>query len=278
MQNRDQASLGDPCGLDMIDGDRGGKCRILVVEDDAALRMALSDRLRREGYDIEVATDGIQGARLAAEAGHDLAILDVMLPGKNGFEIARDVRSLGIETPILMLTARGEVTDRVVGLEYGADDYLPKPFEFIELLARIRALLRRANPAQKKKDLPDVVEFGSLRVDFKSAQVFHHDALVGLSSKEMQLLRFFIENTGVALTRDELLDAVWDYDSMTNTRTVDVHVARLRQKIELEPDEPKLIFTVRGLGYRFGNCKVGRSQQETRSPVTTCQKGLAALC
>jgi two-component system alkaline phosphatase synthesis response regulator PhoP len=147
---------------------------------------------------------------------------------------------------------RGEVTDRVVGLEYGADDYLTKPFEFIELLARIRALLRRAAPTQKKKDLPDVVEFGSLRVDFRSAQVFHNNELVRLSSKEMQLLRFFIENEGVALTRDELLEAVWDYDTMTSTRTIDVHVARLRQKLESEPNEPRLIFTVRGLGYRFG--------------------------
>ena len=236
----------------MGDGGRGGKRRILVVEDDASLRLALSDRLRREGYEIQVATDGDQGARLAAAAEHDLAILDVMLPGKNGFEIARDLRGLGIETPILMLTARGEVTDRVVGLEYGADDYLTKPFEFIELLARIRALLRRAAPAQKKKDLPDVVEFGSLRVDFRSAQVFHNNELVRLSSKEMQLLRFFIENEGVALPRDELLEAVWDYDTMTSTRTIDVHVARLRQKLESEPNEPRLIFTVRGLGYRFG--------------------------
>ncbi len=237
----------------MSDGPRGGKRRILVVEDDAALRLALSDRLRREGYEVQMATDGDEGARLAIGAEHDLAILDVMLPGKSGFEIARDVRSLGIETPMLMLTARGEVTDRVVGLEYGADDYLTKPFEFIELLARIRALLRRATPARKQKDLPDVVEFGSLRVDFRSARVFRKNELVGLSSKEMQLLRCFMENEGVALTRDELLDAVWDYDSMTSTRTVDVHVAWLRQKLESEPDEPKLIFTVRGLGYRFGN-------------------------
>ena len=231
---------------------QGGKPRILVVEDDASLRLALSDRLSREGYEVQLATNGIQGATLAAAAEHDLAILDVMLPGKDGFEITRDIRSRGIETPVLMLTARGEVADRVVGLEYGADDYLAKPFEFIELLARIRALLRRSKPAPKKKDLPGVVEYGGLRVDFKSAQIFLDNEPVRLSSKEMQLLRFFIENEGVAVTRDELLDAVWDYDAMTNTRTVDVHVGRLRQKLESNPNEPKLIFTVRGLGYRFG--------------------------
>ena len=237
--------------MSMVGVGRGEKRRILVVEDDRALRQALSDRLSREGYAVQLATDGDEGTRLARAGEYDLAILDIMLPGVNGFEIARDVRSRDIEMPILMLTARGEVADRVVGLEYGADDYLTKPFEFIELLARIRALLRRANKLQKKKKLPDVMEFGTLRVNFSSAQVFRKNKPVSLSSKEMQLFRFFIENEGVALTRDELLDTVWDYDTMTNTRTVDVHVARLRQKLE-SPDEPQLIFTVRGLGYRFG--------------------------
>ena len=235
----------------MIGVGRGDKRRILVVEDDRALRQALSDRLSREGYAVQLATDGDEGTRLARAAEYDLVILDVMLPGVNGFEIARDVRGRDIEMPILMLTARGEVADKVVGLEYGADDYLTKPFEFIELLARIRALLRRANKLQEKKELPDIVEFGTLRVNFPSAQIFRNNKLVNLSSKEMQLLRFFLENEGVALTRDELLDTVWNYDTMTNTRTVDVHVARLRQKLE-SPDEPQLIFTVRGLGYRFG--------------------------
>jgi two-component system alkaline phosphatase synthesis response regulator PhoP/two-component system response regulator VicR len=150
-----------------------------------------------------------------------------------------------------MLTARAEVADRVVGLQSGADDYLTKPFEFIELLARIQALLRRAE-REREKRLPDIVEKGDLRIDARSARVFLKGKQVFLSSKEMQLLRFFVENEGVALTRDALLDAVWGYDPMTNTRTVDMHVARLRQKLALDAGGDNLIVTVRGLGYRFG--------------------------
>ena len=223
--------------------------RILIVEDDAALRLALSDRLTLEGYQIQLATSGDEGGRLAAESGVDLIILDVMLPGRSGFEIARDLRNRTINTPILMLTARGEVTDRVVGLQCGADDYMTKPFEFIELLARIQALLRRSGAGAKP--LSETVEYGDVQVDFRSARVFRSGEPVVLSSKELQLLRFFIENAGAAMTRDELLDAVWGYDSMTNTRTVDMHVARLRQKLEADPNDPRLIVTVRGLGYRF---------------------------
>ena len=226
--------------------------RVLVIEDDAALRLALSDRLTREGYKVELSTNGRDGATRLASGEFDLVVLDVMLPGKSGFEVAREARSHGVNTPILMLTARGEVTDRVVGLEFGADDYLTKPFEFIELLARMQALLRRAGRTLHKS-LPEIVQVGDLKVDFRSAQVFRNGELVQLSSKEMQLLRFFLENQGVAVTRDELLDAVWGYSAMTNTRTVDVHVARLRQKLESEPTEPKLIITVRGHGYRFAN-------------------------
>ena len=226
--------------------------RVLIVEDDAALRLALSDRLTREGYQVELATNGTDGAAKLASNEFELVILDVMLPGKSGFEVAREARSAGIDTSILMLTARGEVTDRVVGLEFGADDYLTKPFEFIELLARMQALLRRAGRT-RQQNLPEIVEVGDLKVDFRSAQVFRNGEQVQLSSKEMQLLRFFLENQGVAVTRDELLDAVWGYSAMTNTRTVDVHVARLRQKLESKPTEPKLIITVRGHGYRFGD-------------------------
>jgi DNA-binding response OmpR family regulator len=221
--------------------------RILVVEDDAALRLALSDRLSREGYRVEIVADG--AVELDSVGDHDLMILDVMLPGRSGFDIARDIRSRGLGIPILMLTARGEVTDRVVGLQFGADDYLTKPFEFIELLARIHALLRRAG-REAEKDT-SAVEFGDLRVDFRSAQAFRNGEPVQLSSKELQLLRFLVKNPGVALSRDELLDAVWGYNAMTNTRTVDVHVARLRQKLEAEPNDPQFIITVRGIGYRF---------------------------
>ena len=226
--------------------------RILIVEDDPALLLALSDRLTQEGYQVESATDGDQASAMVARCEHDLVILDVMLPGKSGFEIAREARNQGLDTPILMLTARGEVTDRVVGLEFGADDYLTKPFEFIELLARIQALLRRAERGAVRA-VPDTIEYGDVRIDLRSAQVFRKEELVQLSTKEMQLLQYFIENAGVALSRDELLDAVWGYDTSTNTRTVDVHVGRLRQKLESEPNDPKLIITVRGLGYRFGH-------------------------
>ena len=210
------------------------------------------DRLTQEGYQVASATDGDQAAAMVATREHDLVILDVMLPGKSGFEIAREARNQGLDTPILMLTARGEVTDRVVGLEFGADDYLTKPFEFIELLARIQALLRRAERGGVRA-VPDTLEYGDVRIDVRSAQAFRKGELVQLSTKEMQLLQYFIENVGVALTRDELLDAVWGYDTSTNTRTVDVHVGRLRQKLESEPNEPKLIITVRGLGYRYGH-------------------------
>lgn len=223
---------------------------ILIVEDDAALRLALSDRLSLEGYQVELATNGDEGIRLAESSAPDLLILDVMLPGRSGFEIARDLRNRGMDLPILMLTARGEVTDRVVGLQFGADDYLTKPFEFIELLARIQALLRRS-ARSRSGPVFETAEYGEILVDFRSARVSKGGAPVLLSSKELQLLRFFIENAGAAMTRDELLNAVWGYDAMTNTRTVDMHVARLRQKLESDPNDPKLIVTVRGLGYRF---------------------------
>jgi two-component system alkaline phosphatase synthesis response regulator PhoP len=225
--------------------------RILIVEDDAALRLALDDRLSREGYQVQLATRGDEGARLAISRDLDLIILDVMLPGRSGFEIARELRNRDVETPILMLTARGEVTDRVVGLQFGADDYLTKPFEFIELLARIEALLRRARLTQHPKPELETARYGEIEIDFRSARVFRRGEPVPLSSKELQLLRFFVENAGAAITRDELLDAVWGYDTTTNTRTVDMHVARLRQKLETDPNDPKLIVTVRGLGYRF---------------------------
>jgi DNA-binding response OmpR family regulator len=232
-------------------GDSSPARRILIVEDDAALLLALTDRLTQEGYQVDSATDGNQGSEMLAAGAHELVILDVMLPGRNGFEVAREARNQGLDTPILMLTARGEVTDRVVGLEFGADDYLTKPFEFIELLARMQALLRRAERPSAKA-ASEKLEYGDVRIDTRSAQVFLKDELVTLSSKEMQLLQYFMENTGVALTRDGLLDAVWGYDTGTNTRTVDVHVGRLRQKLEAEPNNPKIIITVRGLGYRFG--------------------------
>ena len=233
------------------------KRSILVVEDDAAQLLALSDRLTREGFEVELASDGFEGMQRAVGGEHDLVILDVMLPGTDGFEIAREMRNRGLETPILMLTARAEVTDKVVGLDLGADDYLTKPFEFIELMARIGALLRRAGRHSGEPKVSSV-EFGDVSVDFRSAEASRAGEPVSLSAKELELLRYLAENSGAVLSRDELLDSVWGYDAMPTTRTVDVHIARLRQKLEADPGDPEFILTVRGLGYKLANCSPSR--------------------
>jgi two-component system, OmpR family, alkaline phosphatase synthesis response regulator PhoP len=226
--------------------------RILLVEDEPGLVMTLTDRLGAEGYAVETAQDGETGLQQAANDAFDLIILDVMLPRKNGFDVCRDLRQRGCHSPIIMLTARGQVVDRVVGLKLGADDYVTKPFEMIELLARIEALLRRAPtsltpPAQ----LPETYQFGSVRVDFRRAEVERDKERVDLSALEFKLLRYLIEHRGATLSRDELLNEVWGYDAMPSTRTVDVHVAWLRQKLEPNPRLPQFILTVHGLGYKF---------------------------
>ncbi len=227
-----------------------GPARILLVEDDAAQRHALSDRLTAEGYHVETASDGTEGADRALASDLDLILLDVMLPGKDGFEIARELRNQDVRTPILMLTARAAPTDKVVGLQVGADDYLAKPFEFMELLARMQALLRRSSWATEANDT-ERFQSGDLSIDFRSAELVTRGRPVELSAKEWQLLRHFVDHPGVVISRNELLDAVWGYDATTSTRTVDVHVARLRQKIEADPARPVHILTVRGLGYKF---------------------------
>lgn len=224
--------------------------RILLVEDEPGLQLTLSDRLRSEGYEVETAGDGDTGFERARDGTFDLVILDVMLPGKNGYDVCRDLRQHGSSLPILMLTARGQVADKVVGLKLGADDYLTKPFENLELLARIEALLRRA-AASTPTPKADSYEFGDVAVDFRKAEVTRGDSNVELSAREFQLLRYFIENRGNVLSRDELLNNVWGYDAMPSTRTVDVHVAWLRQKIESHPKRPEYIRTVHGMGYKF---------------------------
>jgi two-component system alkaline phosphatase synthesis response regulator PhoP len=225
------------------------KKRILLVEDEPGLVMTLTDRLTSEGYHVEAAADGEAGLACATRAPFDLLLLDVMLPRKNGFDLCRDLRQQGLTVPILMLTARGQVTDKVVGLKLGADDYLTKPFEMIELLARIEALLRRApSPAHPA---PDTYQFGDVRIDFRRAEVTRAGAAVDVSAKEFQLLRYFIEHAGAVLSRDELLGEVWDYATMPTTRTVDVHVSWLRQKLEANPRRPQYILTVHGMGYKF---------------------------
>src|SRR5919198_4638520 len=223
--------------------------RILFVEDEPGLVMTLTDRLRNEGYAVETTYDGETGLSRATNERFDAVILDVMLPRKSGFDVCRDLRQRGVATPLIMLTARGQIVDKVVGLKLGADDYLTKPFEMMELLARIEARLRRAPP-------PAVIDaeayrFGAVQVDFRKAEVSREGAAINLSAREYQLLRYFIEHRGATISRDELLNQVWGYNAMPNTRTVDVHVAWLRQKIEPNPRHPQYVITAHGLGYKF---------------------------
>ena len=225
--------------------------RILLVEDEPGLQLTLSDRLRREGYVVETAGDGQSGLDKAATGAFDLVLLDVMLPRKNGFDVLRDLRQRAVETPVIMLTARGQVVDTVVGLKLGADDYLAKPFEMMELLARIEARLRRRVAAPAAFPTGEGYQFGDVRVDYRSAEVFRGDRTVELSAREYQLLRYLIEHRGETISRDQLLNEVWGYNAMPSTRTVDVHVAWLRQKIEPNSRHPQFLLTVHGLGYRF---------------------------
>ena len=224
--------------------------RILLVEDEPGLQLTLSDRLRSEGYEVDTASTGEEGLERGREDDLDLIILDVMLPDRNGFDVCRDLRQAGVHVPILMLTARAQVADKVVGLKLGADDYLTKPFETLELLARIEALLRRAAAAPKTR-ATETYEFGDVHVNFRKAEVSKAGEPVRLSAREFTLLRYFIEHRGNVLSRDELLNDVWGYDAMPSTRTVDVHVAWLRQKIETNPPHPEFIVTVHGMGYKF---------------------------
>lgn len=222
--------------------------RLLLVEDEPGLVLTLTDRLTREGYHVESAADGESGLERAAREPFDLLLLDVMLPRMSGFDIVRDLRRRGIETPIIMVTARGQVVDRVVGLKLGADDYVTKPFDMAELLARVEAKLRRppANPHRA-----DGYAFGDIAVDFRKAEATRAGEMLELSAREFQLLRYFIEHRGATLTREELLNEVWGYNSMPSTRTVDVHVAWLRQKVEPNPRHPQFILTIHGMGYKF---------------------------
>ncbi len=229
--------------------------RILLVEDEPSLQLTLGDRLRSEGYRVESATTGPDGEARALAEPFDLIVLDVMLPGKNGFDVCRDLRQQGVGVPILMLTARTQVVDRVVGLKLGADDYLSKPFEAIELLARIEALLRRVgasrgNPTRSSRD-GETFRFGDVEIDWKRAEVRRAGAPVALSALELKLLRYLIERHGEVIGRDELLDRVWGYDATAQTRTVDVHIASLRQKLEEIPAHPRYFATVHRLGYKF---------------------------
>jgi two-component system, OmpR family, alkaline phosphatase synthesis response regulator PhoP len=223
--------------------------RVLLIEDEAGLRLTLTDRLVSEGYAVESESDGEAGLTQAASGAYDLIVLDVMLPRMNGFDVCREVRKRGVTTPILMLTARGQVVDKVVGLKLGADDYLTKPFETVELVARLEALLRR-QPSRAQVG-GDSYRFGDVHVDFRRAEVTRAGRPVELSAREFKLLRHFVAHRGATLSRESLLADVWGYDETPLTRTVDVHVAGLRQKIEANPKSPEYLLTIHGLGYKF---------------------------
>jgi len=221
--------------------------RILIVDDEPAMVRGLEDNLRFEGYQTVAAGDGRQGLALALSEAPDLILLDVMMPGMSGWDVCRELRRRGVDVPIIMLTARGAESDRVQGLELGADDYVSKPFGLRELLARIRAVLRRPGPRQKFEEYA----FGDVRIHLRSRTCFRAGEEVRLTRKEFDLLRYLVEHRGEVITRDRLLDEVWGYDQYPTTRTVDTHILRLRQKFEPDPDRPRHILTVHGQGYRF---------------------------
>lgn len=222
--------------------------RVLIIEDEPNMVLGLKDSCEYEGYEVFVARDGKEGLEMASTEKPDIILLDVMLPLMSGIDVCRTLRTLGIETPILMLTARSEETDKVVGLEVGADDYVTKPFSVKELLARIRAHLRRA--AKQVAEIESFT-FGDVELNFRKYAARKGGQALDLSPREFEILRYLIRRRGEIVTRDQLLDEVWGYDSTPVTRTVDNHIARLRQKIETHPSEPQHIITVHRLGYRF---------------------------
>lgn len=222
--------------------------RILVIEDEPQMLLGLRDNLELEGYEVATAADGEEGLTKAAAFQPDLVLLDVMLPRKHGFDVCRELRARSSATPIVMLTARSAEIDKVLGLELGADDYVTKPFSIIELLARVRAVLRRTGsrpPAQ------DVVRIGDIEVDFKLHQAKRGKARVEFTAREFDLLRYFVQHTGQVVTREQILNEVWGYEEFPTTRTIDNFVAKLRQKIERAPHAPEHILTIHGSGYKF---------------------------
>jgi two-component system, OmpR family, alkaline phosphatase synthesis response regulator PhoP len=225
--------------------------RILLVEDEPGLVLTLTDLLQAEGYQVESAVDGVTGLARASKEPFDLILLDIMLPGKSGLDVCRELRQQGKDVAVLMLTAKTQLVDRVVGLKLGADDYLTKPFEPPELLARVEALLRRV----KRENLTPVVrfQFDAVEIDFEKSEARKAGVPVPLAGKEMELLRYLIDRRGNVVSRDELLEGVWQYQPGVSSRTVDVHVAWLRQKLEDNPHTPRHIHTVRGMGYRFSS-------------------------
>jgi DNA-binding response OmpR family regulator len=227
--------------------------KVLIVEDDPAILRGLADNLKFEKYEVLTATDGEAGYRLQRAENPDLIVLDLMLPRMSGLELCRKLRSEGNQLPILMLTARSEEADRVLGLDLGADDYVTKPFSVRELMARIRALLRRTSSA---KGLPSALSFGDVEIDFLRYAARRRGKPVGMTRKEFAILRLLAARTGEVVTRDELLNEVWGFESYPVTRTVDNHIAGLRAKLEEDPARPVYIRTVHGVGYQFAHHEI----------------------
>jgi len=222
--------------------------RILIIEDDKAILMGLKDDLEYEGYKVSTALNGKEGLKKAMEGKFQLIILDILLPGLNGFEVCKKLREAGVGTPILMLTAaKTEEMDKVTGLELGADDYVTKPIGSREMVARVKAILRRVN---QREDTKETYEFGDVSVNFKSHEVMKAGKKLHLTALEFNLLKFFIEHKGEVLTRDAMLDETWG-DAIVSPRTIDPHIVHLRQKLEDDPAKPKHIVSVRGVGYKF---------------------------
>jgi DNA-binding response OmpR family regulator len=222
--------------------------RILIVEDEPNMVAGLRDNFEFEGYDVITAPDGVAGLERALNEAPDIVILDVMMPRMSGLDVCKQLKTKRPSVPIIMLTARGQEVDKVVGLELGADDYVTKPFSIRELLARVKAVLRRSKTAPKEQEK---YSFGEVEVNLKSCQVSRSGKELEFSSKEFELLKYFLCHPGEALSRDRLLEDVWGYDRFPTTRTVDAHIVRLRQKVEPKPEEPRFILTVHGTGYKF---------------------------
>ena len=222
--------------------------KILIVEDEPNMVAGLRDNFEFEGYQVITATDGVAGLERALDETPDLVILDVMMPRMSGLDVCKQLKSKRPSIPIIMLTARGQEVDKVVGLEPGADDYVTKPFSIRELLARVKAVLRRARPLPIDQER---LSFGDIEVNLRSCQVMRAGKALEFSSKEFELLKYFVCHQGETLSRDRLLEEVWGYDRFPTTRTVDAHVVHLRQKIEAKPEEPRFILTVHGTGYKF---------------------------
>ena len=222
--------------------------KILIVEDEPNMVSGLRDNFEFEGYQVITAPDGVAGLERALSESPDLVVLDVMMPRMSGLDVCKQLKAKQPGIPIIMLTARGQEVDKVVGLELGADDYVTKPFSIRELLARVKAVLRRAGGLPKNRT---TYQFGDVEVNLRSCQVSRRGKPLEFSSKEFELLKYFLSHSGEAITRDRLLEEVWGYDRFPTTRTVDAHIVRLRQKIEPKPEEPHFILTVHGVGYKF---------------------------